>query len=213
MRSSDSRKRAPTGDSPSATANTWTPTSWPVCGEWRASGRGRRARSKGAEPSFLVFVQVRQILEALHPPRLRLHLLSDGQALQYLVEFLLGRRVHQEHDGRATDRVPSGHYFSLCLQPRQLIHGKQRVGSVQVHRYQIEWHGEANDNISWSRPRFALSPHLRRNRTLVYGSRTALNPLGVADETVRVDVFEGAGFREFVYLICGQLPAARADVV
>src|ERR671914_507241 len=37
-RSSDSRSRVPTGDLHSATASTWTPTSWPVC---RCRGRLR----------------------------------------------------------------------------------------------------------------------------------------------------------------------------
>jgi hypothetical protein len=40
-----------------------------------------------------------------------------------------------------------------------------------------------------------------------------LHTLGVADETVWVDVFQGAGFREFFDLLAGQLPTVRADVV
>jgi hypothetical protein len=40
-----------------------------------------------------------------------------------------------------------------------------------------------------------------------------LHPLGVADETVWVDFFQGAGIREFFDLLAGQLPTARADVV
>ena len=39
-----------------------------------------------------------------------------------------------------------------------------------------------------------------------------LHPLGVADETVWVDVFQGTGCREFFDLLAGQLPTARADV-
>src|SRR5215203_3828453 len=46
------------------------------------------------------------------------------------------------------------------------------------------------------------------------GSETRpLHPLGFADKAVWVDVFQGAGFREFFDLLAGQLPTARADVV
>src|SRR5215212_420314 len=44
-------------------------------------------------------------------------------------------------------------------------------------------------------------------------TQPALHPLGFADETVRVDFFYGADPREGFYLLIGQLPAARAEVV
>jgi hypothetical protein len=40
-----------------------------------------------------------------------------------------------------------------------------------------------------------------------------LRPLGFADKSVRVDVFEGAGLGELGHLALIQLPAGRAEVV
>jgi hypothetical protein len=70
-------------------------------------------------------VWAQQFLKALHRRDLRLRLLPEGQTLQYLVELFLGVCVHQEHDGRTTDRVPSGHHFALRLQLRQGLHRRE----------------------------------------------------------------------------------------
>src|SRR5215208_7458091 len=107
------------------------------------------------------FVWAQQFLKALHRRDLRLRLLPEGQTLQYLVELFLRLCVHQEHDGRTTDRVSPGHHFALRLQLRQglhrredrtpyelgqLIYGKQRVGSGQVHFHQVQSHPKADDS-------------------------------------------------------------------
>src|SRR4028118_1246878 len=44
-------------------------------------------------------------------------------------------------------------------------------------------------------------------------SLDSLDPLGVADKAVGVDVLEGAGFGELVHLLFVEFPAARAEVV
>src|SRR4051794_28887350 len=54
----------------------------------------------------------------------------------------------------------------------------------------------------------------RRGGPLTLSLRSLpLHPLGFADEAVRVDFFYGADPREGFFLLIGQLPAARAEVV